>query len=100
STGAPFQALYRQRRADGVYRWTDGRAAPLRGADGEILQWIGVCLDIDDLVKAKEELKTREQELTQIIETVPSLIWNLEPDGEPSYFNNRLIEWFGLDVDD
>src|SRR5690606_484586 len=98
--GGPLGLRDRQRREDGVYRWTDGGAAPLRSPGGAIVQWIGVCLDIDDLVKAEEARQARETELTRLIETVPSLIWTLEPDGEPSYFNNRLIEWFGLDVED
>jgi PAS domain S-box-containing protein len=100
STGEPWAALYRQRRADGDYRWTDGRATPLRGPDGGILQWIGVCLDIDEQVRSKESLEARETELTRLIETVPSLIWSLNPDGQPAYFSNRLVEWFGLDVSD
>ncbi|OEO28508.1 hypothetical protein VW23_004410 [Devosia insulae DS-56] len=63
ATGAPFAMKYRQRRADGVYRWTDGRAEPLRDASGEIVQWYGVSFDIDDEVRSAEALRRAHDKL-------------------------------------
>lgn len=63
TTGDPFAMKYRQRRADGVYRWTDGRAEPLRGADGGIVQWYGVSLDVDDEMRAEETLRRAQDKL-------------------------------------
>ncbi|HZS87317.1 MAG TPA: EAL domain-containing protein [Chloroflexota bacterium] len=40
-----FEAEYRLRRADGVYRPFLMRAAPVRDAEGCIVEWVGVCLD-------------------------------------------------------
>jgi PAS domain S-box-containing protein len=34
---------------DGVYRWTLGRATPIRNDAGEIVRWFGTCTDIDEL---------------------------------------------------
>ncbi len=39
---------YRMLRADGTYRWIAGRAVPLRDDNGGIVQWYGVCVDIED----------------------------------------------------
>ena len=36
-TGEPYEIEYRLRRHDGVYRWTLGRANPIRDADGRFL---------------------------------------------------------------
>jgi PAS domain S-box-containing protein len=47
-TGAPVDAEYRLRRADGVYRWFIRRAVPIRAADGAILRWLGTATDIED----------------------------------------------------
>ena len=47
-TGEPFLMRYRRRGKDGIYRWTEGRAEPLRDQDGAIVQWYGVSLDIED----------------------------------------------------
>lgn len=99
-TGEPFGLKYRQRRGKADYRWTEGRAEPLRDEDGRIVQWYGVYLDIDDEVAAQQALQEREHQLTQLVNIVPALIWCLMPDGDPSYFNRRLIDYFGLDVAD
>src|SRR3546814_11762666 len=55
-TGSAFAMTYRQRRSDGSYRWTEGRAEPLRDEAGRIVQWYGVCVDVDDLVTTQAAL--------------------------------------------
>jgi PAS domain S-box-containing protein len=54
STGDPFEATLQLRRHDGVSRWFLLRANPMRGADGRVLRWIGVCVDIDERKRAEE----------------------------------------------
>jgi PAS domain S-box-containing protein len=100
ATGEPFELKYRNQRWDGVYRWTAGRAEPLRDEFGAIIQWFGVCVDIDDLVAAEQALREREQELSQLVDMVPGLIWRLSPEGEPLFFSKRMIEFLGLDIGD
>jgi len=55
--GRSFQIVYRLRRADGVYRWHEGRAAALRDVDGSIIQWYGVNVDIDDRLHTEQALR-------------------------------------------
>jgi PAS domain S-box-containing protein len=98
STGQPFAYKYRQRRADGTYRWIDGKAEPLRDADGAILQWYGVCLDITEEVEAHQAIQEREQELRVLVDTVPALIWLITPTGSPHYFNKRFVDWSGVSL--
>jgi PAS domain S-box-containing protein len=40
--GQSFQAQFRYRRHDGVYRWFWGRAIPIKDDKGHILRWVGV----------------------------------------------------------
>ena len=54
ATGESFALKHRQRRFDGQYRWVETRAAAMRNSDDVIVQWNGVCLDIDDQVHAEE----------------------------------------------
>lgn len=98
TAGKPLVAKYRQRRADGTWRWVESRAEPLRAENGSIIQWYGASVDIDDLVKVQEALRTQERELSQLIDMVPSLLWRLTPTGEPTFFSKRLIEFCGSDV--
>ncbi|EEQ94458.1 PAS domain-containing protein [Brucella sp. ZJ1_1] len=100
ATNEPYLQRYRQIRADGSYRWTETRAEPLRDETGTVVQWYGVCVDIDDLVAAQKSLSERERELSMLVDMVPSFIWRLNAEGEPDYFNKRLIDFCGVRIDD
>ncbi|WP_246707192.1 PAS domain-containing protein [Mesorhizobium sp. NZP2077] len=100
ATGEPFAVKYRMRRADGAYRWVDGRGEPLRDQSGAIVQWYVVSLDIDDEMRAQEALRDNERELSQLVDMVPSHVWRLSPDGEPVFFNKQMVDFLGLKVAD
>ncbi|WP_312948498.1 PAS domain-containing protein [Agrobacterium sp.] len=97
-TGTPFDLRYRQKRHDGVYRWIDGKAEPLRDSAGTIVQWCGVCLDITDQIEASQAARRSEQELRLLVDTVPSLIWLMTPNGLPYYFNKPFVDWSGQSI--
>ena len=70
SSGEPYQAEFRLRRADGMFRWHVARALPIYGSAGEITRWIGTNTDIDDqkntaaaLAHLNETLEQRVEEL-------------------------------------
>jgi two-component system, NtrC family, sensor kinase len=46
-TGAPYEAEYRIRRADGQFRWHAFRALPITDERGAVLRWIGTATDIE-----------------------------------------------------
>ena len=94
-TGESFALRYRLRRADGVYHWMSSRAEPLRDQDGDIVQWYGLCHDIDDQMHAEEALRQSEHQLQQMIDTVPAVIWCTTPEGIPCYLNKRATEVIG-----
>ncbi|KGF82838.1 diguanylate cyclase [Massilia sp. JS1662] len=48
ASGAPYDAEFRLRGADGTYRWHLSRAVALRDADGAVARWIGTSIDIED----------------------------------------------------
>lgn len=64
-TGDAYALTHRQRRFDGVYRWVETRIAAMRGEDGAIVQWNGVCLDIEDQVRAQDELRQAQDKLAR-----------------------------------
>jgi PAS domain S-box-containing protein len=60
-TGVPYHIEYRLRHRSGEYRWTLGRAQPVRDASGRIVRWYGTCTEIDAQVRAREVLaRSRE----------------------------------------
>jgi len=56
-SGDFFEIQYRLRHRSGSYRWTLGRALPVRGDGGRILRWMGTCTDIHDQKLAEERLR-------------------------------------------
>jgi len=99
-SGEPVEMEFRCRRADGTYRWFLDRNLPLRNDEGKIIKWYGILFDIDVLKETESALQTREQQLLGIIETIPSMLWSLWPNGEPSHLSKRFLEYFGAPFED
>ncbi len=73
-TGELYEIEYRLRRADGVYRWTLGRATPIRNEAGEITRWFGTCTDIDDLKRLDQGKDLLSQELSHRIKNIFAVV--------------------------
>ncbi|MGX9176639.1 PAS domain-containing protein [Mesorhizobium sp. BHbdii] len=99
-TGGMSTMRFRWREEDGAYRWAECRIEPRRHENGEIAEWYGVSLDVDDEVRAQEALRDRERQLQQLIDTVPVQIWCVTPGGEPAYINKTMMDYIGLKLDD
>jgi PAS domain S-box-containing protein len=90
-TGQPYVLELRQRRADGVYRWFQSRALPLRDAEGRIASWYMLLTDIDDRKRAEDALRANEQSLRLIVDTVPGLVWTMTASGEVERANQQML---------
>jgi PAS domain S-box-containing protein len=98
ATGQSFVNRFRRRDKDGLYPWIEARAQPLRDANGTILQWYIVSIDIEDEMRAQDALRKSERELSQLVNMVPVYIRRLTPEGEPTFFNKRLTDYIGVDL--
>lgn len=76
-TGEPYEIEYRLRHASGEYRWTLGRALPVRDADGTITRWIGTCTDIHDSKRIAEQNEIIGRELSHRIKNIFAVISGL-----------------------
>src|SRR5262245_24690152 len=65
ATGEGYSMKYRMRRADGAYRWVDGRAEPVRDEGGSIVHWYAISIDIDDQMHAEEALRRAQDKLAR-----------------------------------
>jgi formate hydrogenlyase transcriptional activator len=99
-TGQPYVLEFRQRRADGVYRWFQSRALPARDTEGRITTWYMLLTDIEDRKRAEEKLRQDEWELRQIVDTIAQLVVFLSPDGDALYANRFTLEYTGLSIED
>ncbi|MES5488688.1 PAS domain-containing protein [Bradyrhizobium sp. INPA03-11B] len=99
ATGDHYVLEHRIPMADGAYRWFRNFASAERDQDGRIAAWYGTTIDVDDEKTAEAALLEREQQLSRLVDSVPGLIWSLAPDGEPTYFNKRMVQFTGLSID-
>lgn len=89
----------RLRRHDGEYRRLLFRTNPLRDENGEIVRWYGVNTDIEDRKRAESALQTSEQNLRQLTETIPEMLWSATPEGAIAYCNTRFLLYTGFSAD-
>lgn len=76
-TGEPYQIEYRLRHHSGEYRWTLGRALPIRDEKGRIIRWFGTCTDIHETKIAAEEREVVAQELSHRIKNIFSVLGSI-----------------------
>ena len=76
-TGEPYEIEYRLRDTGGQYRWTLGRALPIRDEAGRITRWIGTCTDIHDSKMLQEQREVIAHELSHRIKNIFSIISGL-----------------------
>jgi PAS domain S-box-containing protein len=99
-TGDPYEMEIRVRRHDGVYRWFQARAIPLRDAEGRILNWYALHTDIDDRKRVEEALRASEFNARMIVDGIPGLVARTSPAGEVEVVNRPLLEYFGKDLEE
>src|SRR6266850_1246281 len=93
AAGKPFEKEARLRRADGQYRWFLIRAVPLRDEPGNIVNWYGTSIDIEDLKRAEDRVRL-------VINTIPTMVWTLQPDGAVDFVNQRWLDYTGLTLEE
>src|SRR5713226_3693387 len=95
ASGESGEIEARLRRFDGVYRWFLFRASPLRDEAGNIVKWYGTNADIEERKQAEEALRSNEQKLRLIVDTIPGMVCTLTAAGEVQLLNRQVLEYFG-----
>jgi len=93
AAGKPFQTEARLRGTDGQYRWFLIRAVPLEDDRGNIVKWYGLTVDIEDLKRAEDRVRL-------VINTIPTMVWTLQPDGTVDFVNQRSLDYSGLTLEE
>src|SRR5580704_5514417 len=99
TTGTPYDIEHRCRRADGVYRWFQVRALPVRDKADRLTGWYVLLTDIDDRRRAEDAIRASERNLNQIINTIPMLAWSARPDGFCDFLNQRWLDFTGVSAE-
>ena len=91
-SGEQFEAEFRIRRADGMWRWFIARATPLRDAEGRIVKWYGSSSDIDDLKRAETDLARERAVLAGIMNATDVMLVYLDRDFNFVWVNPSYAE--------
>jgi len=93
AAGKPFQTEARLRGTDGQYRWFLIRAMPLQDERGNIVKWFGLTVEIEDLKRAEDRVRLA-------INTIPTMVWTITPEGTIDFVNQRSLEYSGLSLEE
>ncbi len=99
-TGKRFERLYRLRNAAGEYRWHLARALPLRGADGNIRQWIGTSTDVHDRRKAAEALERSEERFHLAFRAVQGVLYDWDVRSGIVHRAGDMEDLFGVSAEE
>lgn len=95
SLGKAFDHEMRLRGADGIYRWFLVRTAPFFDADGHVIKWYGISIDIEQSKKAQDELRLTYQRLSYHVENTPLAVIEWDKDLYVRRWSTRAEEIFG-----
>ncbi len=99
-SGQASEIEVRLRRFDGEYRWFLFRYEPTQDADGQVMNWYGTAIDIEDRKRAEQKLREDEQQFRTITDLISQNIAVLTPAGEVQYMNKVAVERFGIEMPD
>ena len=81
---------YRFRRPNGEVVWIQGFAAALRNNTGDVLGWVGTCLDLTDRKEAEQAILHESERFRAAFDDAPIGMALVAPDGTFLRVNQSL----------
>jgi PAS domain S-box-containing protein len=92
--GVPYEAEFRLRRYDGIYRWFMVRAVPIKDEAGQIVQWIGTSTDIHERKEAEEALRLSEETFRTLVTSGTQCVWRRPTTGQVDSEERAGVRWW------
>ena len=97
-TGQPFDIEYRLQNGKGEWIWVHDRSVPMRDADGRIVAWHGVLLDITEQKRLESALHENEARLRLLVEQLPVALFSVDvgPNQHYTYVSPQFASLTGM----
>ncbi len=96
ATGKPFQMTFPLRREDGKFRPFFTLIAPLKDAEGKVVQWFGTNTDVSSLEETEAELRKTEERLRLATDAGNIGIWEWDLVADKVTWSDRVYLLHGL----
>lgn len=85
---------------DGATRWIEGFAAPHRDEDGQVVGWVGTCLDLTERKAAEAAAAEVGERFRVAFDNAPIGVALLTPEGRWFHVNRALCELLGYTAEE
>ncbi len=95
-----FEVEYRVVRPDGSIRWIWDRGFPIRDDAARVYRRAGIAEDITERKFAAQAMQQAEDRIRLVIDSMPTMVWSLRPDGALDFVNQRWLEYVGVSFEE
>ncbi|HEX5220699.1 MAG TPA: PAS domain S-box protein [Verrucomicrobiae bacterium] len=92
ATKGTYEVKYLLKIKSGEWRHIRARGVPVFDAAGNIVEYIGTCMDVT-------ERRLAEERFEQLAENIPQLAWMTNADGWIFWYNKRWYEYTGTTLE-
>ena len=96
SQGIDLNVEFRVRDRDGAERWLLSRGRAIRDADGQVVRFIGIAVNITEQKRTEEALRKSERLYRAIGESIDYGVWVCAPDGRNTYASDSFLKLVGM----
>jgi PAS domain S-box-containing protein len=96
SNKSAFSMEYRLRCHLNQYKWFLAKAVPVLDDQGNFYKWFGTLTDIDENKQNQSAIKEVKEQLENIIQNSPIIIWSVDPQGIITLSQGKGLKSLGL----
>jgi formate hydrogenlyase transcriptional activator len=93
-----FDFEHRLLMPDGSVKHVRVMGRPSTNDESGDLEFVGAVTEITQRKNVEEALRRSEQQLRDVIETIPAMAWTTDPNGSRDFANHRWQEFTGMSV--
>jgi PAS domain S-box-containing protein len=99
--GKPWRSEFVNRHKDGRIYFGEHTVTPVRDATGTITHFVGIMHDITDRKRAEEQLRDAHEQLQELLEHSPAVLYALTLEGDkilPRLISENIARMLGFQV--